>query len=326
MAKLQPAVQTLHYRLTGTSQYGYIDLSESVSIANRRFYRQGLQWAVGGISLYNGSAIAGRVLVEKVPTTWPASNAWHKAYSFWKQQQDEALADSESQSAVAKFRDFKVFADETHFLDHETGTANLLPQTSSLLGTGGSSDPLVGEWQYSQIVIPNSDSDASGSEVDPTEHFLYMVGRNTAQTGGAKGVIDGYQMSRAYPQSPDPVSPSVQSYENWMNRMFNVGNDNPEVVQNAVDKNDDLPYDQDDYPGSENQYPNLMLHDMIDITSTTVGGHSTMKGGVFPCGLLKVYKEQSAAAEDSADNVLDILIHLVPGSHRGYLAEPMQDM
>ncbi len=323
MAKLQPAVQTLHYRLTGTSQAGYIDLSESVSIANRRFYRQGLQWAVGGISIYNGSAISGRVLVEKVPTTWPASNAWHKAFAMWKQQQDEAIADSGSESAVAKFRDFKVYADANHFTAHTTGTANLLPQTSSLLGTGGSSDPLVGEWQYSQIVIPNSASDGS-SDVDPSEHYLYMVGANTVS--GAKGVIDGYQMSRSYPQSPDPVSPSVQSFENWMNRMFNVGNDNPEVIQNAVDKNDDLPYDQDDYPGSENQFPNLMLHDMVDITGTTVGGHSTMKGGVFPCGLIKVFKEQPAAGEDAPNNVLDILIHLIPGKNRGYLAEPMQDM
>lgn len=323
MAKLQPAVQTLHYRLTGTSQAGYIDLSESVSIANRRFYRQGLQWAVSGISIYNGSAISGRVLVEKVPTTWPASNAWHKAFAMWKKQQDEAIADSGSESAVAKFRDFKVYADATHYQSHSGGTANLLPQTSALLGTGGSSDPLVGEWQYSRIVIPNSATDGS-SDVEPSQHFLYMVGANGVS--GAKGIIDGYQMSRSYPQSPDPVSPSLQSFENWMNRMFNVGNDNPEVIQNAVDKNDDLPYDQDDYPGSENQFPNLMLHDMIDITATTVGGHSVMKGGVFPCGLIKVFKEQSAAGEDSPDNVLDILVHLVPGKNRGYLAEPMQDM
>lgn len=323
MAKLQPAVQTLHYRLTGTSQAGYIDLSESVSIVNRRFYRQGLQWAVSGISIYNGSAISGRVLVEKVPTTWPSSNAWHKAFAMWKKQQDEAIADSGSESAVAKFRDFKVYADATHYQSHSGGTANLLPQTSALLGTGGSSDPLVGEWQYSRIVIPNSATDGS-SDVEPSQHFLYMVGANGVS--GAKGIIDGYQMSRSYPQSPDPVTPSLQSFENWMNRMFNVGNDNPEVIQNAVDKNDDLPYDQDDYPGSENQFPNLMLHDMIDITATTVGGHSVMKGGVFPCGLIKVFKEQSAAGEDSPDNVLDILVHLVPGKNRGYLAEPMQDM
>ncbi len=324
MAKIQPSVQTLHYRLTGTSQYGYIDLAESLSIANRRFYRQGMQYTVAGFSLYNGSSLSGRVLIEKVPTTWPSSNSWHKAYAAWKRQQDEAIADSGSESAVAKFRDFKVYADVQHMTDHVGAISNLLPQTSSLLGAGGSSDPLQGDWEYSQIVVPNATADASGSLVDPLEYYLYMVGAN--RSGPGKGIIDGYQSSRAYPFSPDPDAPALDSVDNWMRTMFDVGNDNAEAADNASDKNDELPYDQDAYPGSELQFPNLQLHDMIDITTTTVGGHSTMKGGVFPCGLIKVYKEASPAAEDSAANVLDILVHLVPGRSRGYLMEPMQDM
>jgi hypothetical protein len=289
MAKIQPSVQTLHYRLPGTSQSGYIDLAESLSIANRRFYRQGMQYTIAGISLYNGADVSGRVLIEKLPTTWPASNGWHKAFATWKKQQDEAIADSGSESSVAAFRDFKIYADVAHMDAHVGGTANLLPQTSSLLGSGGTSDPLVGEWQYSQIVIPNSIADASGSDVDPAEWYLYMVGENANYPG--KGIIDGYQASRAYPQSPDPDTPTIGNVDNWMRAMFDVGNDNAEAANNAVDKNDNLPYSQTEYPGSELQFANLQLHDMVDITATTVGGHSTMKGGVFPCGLLKVYKE-----------------------------------
>ena len=324
MAKLQPAVQTLHYRLPGTSESGYIDLAESLSIVNRRFYRQGMQYTVAGISLYNGANVNNRVLVEKLPTTWPAANAWMKAFSAWNRQQREAIADSGSESAIAAFRDFKVYADKSHMNAHVGGTSNLLPQTSSLLGSGGTTDPLVGEWEYSQIVVPNSAADASGSMVDPLEYYLYMVGEN--RSGPGKGIIDGYQSSRSYPQSPNPDAPSLDVVDNWMRTMFDVGNDNAEAADNASDKNDELPYDQDAYPGSELQFPNLQLHDMVDITGTTVGGHSTMKGGVFPCGLIKVYKEQGALGEDSAANVLDVLIHLVPGSFRGYLMEPMQDM
>ena len=141
MPKLQPAVQTLHYRLQGDQDFGYIDLAEGLSIVNRRFYRQGMQYAIGGIQIFNGSSVNGRILVEKLPTTWPLSNAWHKAFAFWLKQQNEAIADSGSESAVAKFRDFKVFADKFHMIAHNGGTSNLLPQTSPLLGTGGTTNP-----------------------------------------------------------------------------------------------------------------------------------------------------------------------------------------
>ena len=142
MPKIQPAVQTLHYRLPGSSESGYIDLAESLSIANRRFYRQGMQYTISGISLYNGADINGRVLVEKLPTTWPSSNAWMKAFSAWNRQQLDAIADSDSESALAGFRDFKIYADASHMTSHVSGTANLLPQQSALLGTGGTTDPL----------------------------------------------------------------------------------------------------------------------------------------------------------------------------------------
>ncbi len=331
MAKIQPAVQTLHYRLTGSTRAGYIDLAQSLSIANRRFYRQGMQWAVSGISLYNGSALTGRILVEKLPTTWPVSSAWHKAFAMWDKQQREAVEDAGAQSAVARFRDFKVFADLTHQQSFTAGQQNLLPQTSALLGSGGSSDPLTGEWEYSRIVLPNTlNVDGTSSTqptTEPVEYYMHMIGAN--RTGQSKGVVDGYQSSRGYPQSPDPVSPELDNADNWMRQMFNVGNDNAEILDNATDTNDNLPYDQENYPGSENQFPNLALHDMIDITGTTIGGQSNIQGGIFPCGLLKIYKEnfdESNPPVDNTNNVLDILVHMVPGGNRGYLAEPMQDM
>ena len=35
--------------------------------------------------------------------------------------------------------------------------------------------------------------------------------------------------SRAYPQSPDPVSPAIDSGNNWLRAMFDVGNDNQKL-------------------------------------------------------------------------------------------------
>jgi hypothetical protein len=66
--------------------------------------------------------------------------------------------------------------------------------------------------------------------------------------------------------------------------------------------------------------PSLEIHDITDITTTTVGGSTYLKGGNFPCGLIEFwfsgYKGTSVTLQ----------IDLVPGQHRGYLAEPMTDM
>jgi hypothetical protein len=46
-----------------------------------------------------------------------------------------------------------------------------------------------------------------------------------------------------------------------------------------------------------------------------------MKGGNFPCGLIKI----NAANSGSTANIL-IQLDLVPGDHRGYLCESMTEM
>nr|AGA18462.1 hypothetical protein [uncultured marine virus] len=314
--KIQPAELTL---LTATSTVNAgasaeftIDLSQCASLLNRRFYRQGLNWAVAGFKIITQSGVSGNVSVSKLPNTWVTSNAWEKAFRAWNKQQMEAIDDAGAESAVARFRDFKVFADVQHVTD---GIANnLLPYDGSrpiALQFG------VGEWEESLIVVPNVD----GVTIAPGEYKLHMVGVNN-NAGQSRGIIEGYADSRAYPQSPDPVSPVIGSGQNWLRDMFDVGNDNSEITENATDRNDNLPYPQVDYPGGEVQAPGLMVHDFNGITGTTIGGITRLKGGNFPCGLIRVAFDNTG---DTSGN-LTLIVDLVPGNHRGYLAEPMTEM
>ncbi len=162
MAKIQPAVSTILINIPPspdggtTAGAGYLDLSQCASIVNRRFYRQGLNWAVSGFRCnQKGGISGGRFQIEKLPETWVMSNAWHKAFAAWKKQQDEAIDEAGAESAVAKFRDFKVFMDTTHY---DARNSPLLPIKSGggnfLEATDGST--LTAEWQYSQIVTPNT--------------------------------------------------------------------------------------------------------------------------------------------------------------------------
>ena len=47
-----------------------------------------------------------------------------------------------------------------------------------------------------------------------------------------------------------------------------------------------------------------------------------MKGGAFPCGLIRVSSTLTIPEGDSAL----LQVNLVPGTHRGYLCEPMTEM
>lgn len=338
--KIQPAAMTLTLSTPvvddGTSKRFYVDLSQCASLVNRRFYRQGINWAVAGFKFV--STQPGTIQTCKLPNTWVTSNAWEKAFRMWNKQQMQAVADAGAQSTVAKFRDFKVFMEKNHVNDflaagEDLNITNLLPSGSSADAFGASVVVTAagGEWDPSQIVIPNELPDASGTEIDPSEYVLHMVGENSFAVlspnfDGSKGVLEGYADSRAYPQSPDPVSPSPASANNWMRLMFDVGNDNADVLANVSDRNDELPYPQVDYPGGQIQLAGLQVHDVSQIFSTsgtTNVGITRAKGGNFPCGLIAF---DWAPASGGPNVNLGIQIDLVPGNHRGYLCEPMTEM
>jgi hypothetical protein len=322
----------------GSIKRFYIDLSQVASIVNRRFYRQGINWAVAGFKFQ--STKTGIVQICKLPNTWVTSNAWEKAFRMWNKQQMESVDDAGAQSTVAKFRDFKVFMEKNHVTDfvsagENLNNTNLLPYGSSINPLTGEPLPVTaagGEWQPSQIVIPNELPDGSGTEIDPAEYVLHMVGENSFAVpspnfDGSKGVLEGYADSRAYPQSPDPVGPNPASAENWMRLMFDVGNDNSDVLYNVSTRNDELPYPQVDYPGGQTQMAGLQVHDISQIYSTsgtTNIGITRAKGGNFPCGLIAF--DWAPATTGGPNPNLGIQIDLVPGNHRGYLCEPMTEM
>lgn len=104
--------------------------------------------------------------------------------------------------------------------------------------------------------------------------------------------------------------------------MFDVGDDNEQVVDNATNRNDDLPYDQNQYVGGGSNFIE-MENQCFAFNSNTIGERTYSFGGFSaPCGLLRV---DNILSDDSGNDVV-IEINLMPGHHRGYLAEPMQEM
>ncbi len=330
--KIEPAVQTLLFQGAASSsatEHFYIDLSQCASLVNRRFYRQGINWAVSGIKILTQD-FAGQVYVMKLPETWVMSNAWEKGFRAWQKMNKQAL--EEAPTTKPKFLDFKIYADHTHFEDGFSN--NLLPTTLKLDDTVGTAS--AGEWVSSKIVVPNTDDGATGG----VKQFEIMaVGANyNGAAADVVSLIDGYAAGRALPARPgDPNVPDDMSDadgptpENWLSAMFNEGTQqDDEVLNDMRTENNEAPYpyendgtnDDTMYPGGANQLPALQVHDFDLMTPTTVGGTTYIKGGQFPCGLIKIV----AAADEGTVPALAFQIDLVPGHHRGYLCEPMTEM
>ena len=325
--KIEPAVLTFTLA-TPTTVAGthYVDLSQIASLVNRRFYRQGINWAVAGFKF--SSTRAGKVNVYKLPNTWVMSNAWEKSFRAWQRMNNEALAEAES--VRPKFLDFKVYADAAH---HSVGFgANLLPFDSA----GNQAN--TGEWESSKVVIPKTDGTDNATNRELIATGPSFPGNSVATGFDAVSLIEGYASSRGLPNVLDPNAPDDAASvtgnfpENWMAAMFNTGTDRDEqVIDDMITENNLAPYPFENdgvnldtmYPGGANNMPALEWHDIVQLYSssgTTQIGIQHGKGGTFPCGLIAFNWTPEEAAN------LVIQIDLMPGNHRGYLCEPMTEM
>ncbi len=330
--KIEPAVQTMLFQtpsITGGSIGNVtIDLSQCASLMNRRFYRQGLNWAVSNIKVLTSGT--GTVVCRKLPNSWVMSNAWEKGMRTWMKMNKESLAETES--IRPKFLDFKIYADSIH---HAAGFgANLVPFFDLAVPAP---TYVLGEWEASKVIIPKTDGtdDVVTREIIATGASYPGAGFSTFN---AVSLIEGYAASRGLPDVLDPNAPDDATStsqggginaENWLAAIFNEGTDQDrEVLEDMITENNIAPYPFENdgvngdtmYPGGANQAPVMEIHDLDTITGTTIGGITHMKGGNFPCGLLRF-----DLIADATQNYI-IQIDLVPGTHRGYLCEPMTEM
>jgi len=329
--KIEPAVQTLTFSNIqvdpNAAVVKYIDLSQVASLVNRRFYRQGINWAVGGMKLLSEGGSTGGIVIGKLPNTWVMSNAWVKGFKAWQHMISNAVEDSGMESIKGRFLDFKIFADAGH---HQAGmAANLIPNDVNG-GAGGNSTYVQGDWLPSKYEIP-----ASGGSTTTAKRDIIAVGPNVPGVSPATGsnavsLIQGYADSRALPYQQDPNVP-VDADTNWMLALFNEGSSQAQEVVVELEVSGDqppYPFEGDGvnpdtmYPGGETNATALQMHDIEFITSSTIGGTTRLKGGNFPCGLMQVTISNTSVARKA----YSLQIDLIPGSHRGYLCESMMEM
>jgi len=320
----------------------FADLNQIKSIVNRRFYRQGTNIAIAGITLHTpGYANSGAPFyiqpnttftISRLPNSWVLSNSWEKSMRTWLKMNREAL--DEAPTVRPRFLDFKVYANSTH---HAKGVpANLLPVGCT-----------PGEWEMSKYEIPTGTAGAQGTTAS---REVIAIGSNYPGLGftglDAVSLIEGYAASRGLPNVLDPNTPDDAADtdgfnpDNWMTAVFNEGtNQSSDVIEDMITENNLAPYPFENdgvhldtmYPGGANQMSYLEIAGFSTVTQTTIGGTTRFGGFNAPCGLLEFtnqirYYSNPDLSGDIVVKTCLLEIDLVPGSHRGYLEESMVEM
>jgi len=329
MKKIDPAVKTLTFS-AGAGGRTYIDIGLAASIANRRFYRQGLNWAVSGMTIWT-SGTPQTISVMKLPDTWVAYNAWMKSFRLWQDMNDQVL-DVEP-GIQGRYADFKIFMDR----DHRDDTVLDPFQSDTTASAGKTMLPLVRNSGSGLMVLPT----LTNVSWDPSEYTFpdpvdgtaesahaHMVGENSTTTiggvEGSKGLIVGYAFSRARPNVTDPNVPLDDPAKAWMNDLFDYGDQNPEIREDLTEENDTAPYPNagdesaiEVYPGGHSNLNGLevIVPALTIAAGTDYSARIAVPGFNCPCGLLCIVNT----------GAVFIQVHLTPGTHRGYLAVPMQE-
>ena len=196
---------------------------------------------------------------------------------------------------------------------------------------------------YSTVQIPDP-TNLSADVRDVNVYDIVLMGASYPGAGAsgndAVSLIEGYAAGRAFPNILDPNTPddardtASVTPENWAEAIFNEGMIlDSEVIRDLQTQNEIAPYPFENdgtstdtrYPGGANQLALPQIHSWEYVTSTTVGSTTYVKGGNFPCGLIRF---DFTNQDPPTGEVLDVMIQmdLVPGDHRGYLAESMLEM
>lgn len=327
---------TLNYEIQiggSTSEITTADLWQAISIAQRRFNRQGKELAIGGIRIVADKQLT--VEVAALPNTWVTAEAWQKTFKAWRKLNRMALEES-GESTVARYHDFKVYYDNIHREADASPTAGnytILP-VGHPAGIGSAHTAY--EWDYSTIHFPED------STVGRVEYPLHVLGPNNFSGNNSLGMIHNYALSRARPVTRDanvPVDDLGAYGGSYLTTMFDMGDNLQNTAAGLVEDGDEPPYpvgwDDDPagnpteefYPGGHNFLPAWSDHQVARIpvfssAATPLDGQGFVPGFTLPCGLLRMVFTN----HDMNPALVNIFVDLVPGTDNGIMARSMLEM
>lgn len=338
---MQPAPMTLHYDLTisdgGATMYYYFDFFRDLSVASRRFLRQGQVLPLQGLRFTADQTCT--IQVSALPFTWVTAEAWERTFRAWQKLNRMALAETD-ESVRAKYLDFKVYFDSLHASADSESEVETPRPVGHAAGTGNAT---VGyEWDYSRIEIPE------GLDITHGSYPIHMIGGNDTTGDMSLAVIHNYALARARPQAEDPnlpVDDLGQTAGSYLNLMFDFGEGSlQDVVETVMGQNDEPPYPvglttdasgqptEEFYPGGSNFLGSRDQHvfarttiysNRLDAAGLPIKASGFLPGALLPLGLLAM---KVINHNDLGSVAIDMWADMVPGNKRGYTTISMLEM
>ncbi len=316
------ATTQLHFKsaVVTSGAVSYIDIAQSLSLVNRKMNRQGMCYYIHSIvAKLPNTAGASQLDIQTIPDTWVANNAWVKAYSLWAEMNQKVLRDNPS--VQGKWRDFKVYFDTAHF---SGGGGPAGPTLNMIPLDGGLNAFDTGEWEMSELVLPQHDVTQATGVIKPADQFhLHMLGADVGTVGSGSfnsgGIVQMYEDTRARVVESPEVPATMSS--SWGTVLTDDGSQEPELADIIETESDNPPYNLTKYPGSGTatadegvgQVPLSVLPANYDVVSS-------FNGFLAPLGLLKL---TFAHSEGESGSAFLLWINLVPGKYNGVHALPM---
>jgi hypothetical protein len=321
---IQPAITDLYFKADVNTQGDsrcYIDTAKELSKVNRRLYSQSRMYGYQGLTfIWKAQAAIPdpaqtlttiEVTVATAGNSWIVQNAHVKGHALWNQMQDLVLDDNPS--VKGKWHDFKIVLVDAH------------DQTKQLAARDGAGNLYAeGEWNYSTFVMPQHEVDpATGEPLAAVDFEATLIGPDLG-VAGKRSLVKAYQDSRATVQADMPNVPAAFT-DSFFNLLTDSGSQEPELATVIEAENDNPPYSLEEYPGAETNAPEPVVVQYGAISQSEVDGR--VGGFVAPCGLLEItikgYDQDGLEFPRASMPVIDLLLHVAPGSYKGTAAIPM---
>ncbi len=309
-------IARLIYHLPQDSEYT-IDLAKDLSITRRKLHRQKMTYTVLGGQIKESANNS--FYFKTAPHCWTTNVAIRRAFNIWRKANREAY--KKSDITAPKWSDFKLRLDATH-------TSNLTPMYDVTEdGTTVNKPYQEGEWNYSTLVQAKLiDPDNDGGlefDADADSWDMQIVGTHTGsgeiatdhdssqkfyQNLTRVGVINSWYYSRSTPQTADPNNaPSGPGglhgvRTDPLSNLFDVQDDDSEMISVIESENDQAPYDYYNVPGMN--AGELQLVAFVD-NSAGEPDVVNVPGFQAPCGLIRVKPTERASG---AILMLDVLV------------------
>jgi hypothetical protein len=281
----------------------YIDLAKSLSVQERKLFRQMREYQVMGGLLKDSNQDA-VVRCNVAPDTWQTRAAIKRGFRQWNLMIKEGMEGLGPGLVKPKYLDYKVYLNQGH------GPGPLLPSDAA----GNELDD--GDWVYSTYHTEDVDWSNYLNWTTPnrdTDSFQAMIVGPHLPGGGAGdhwnriGLIQSWIQTRAFPDpSGQPVLQSTIS-EDPLANLFDEADAADEIIDMLNSDNDRTPYPEAACFGVQQTYSQFANLQRVAFAATQQGAGqvSALNGFSALCGLVQVHLTTTGQTGD-VELILDV--------------------